>query len=62
MMKPFRNVDVKRPPKITFAIGLCISLPGRSPLRASGISASALDRAVIRIGFRRSSEPWITLS
>ena len=44
-MKPFRNVDVKRPPKITFAIGLCISLPGRSPLRASGISASALDRA-----------------
>ena len=38
MMKPFRNVDVKRPPKITFAIGLCISLPGRSPLRASGIS------------------------
>ena len=43
MMKPFRNVDVKRPPKITFAIGLCISLPGRSPLRASGISASALE-------------------
>ena len=28
-MKPFRKVDVSRPPKITVAIGLCISLPGK---------------------------------
>ena len=51
MINPFRKVDVKRPPKITFAIGLCISLPGRSPLSASGISARALESAVIKIGF-----------
>ncbi len=59
-MKPFRKVDVSRPPKITVAIGLCISLPGRSPFSASGINASALDSAVIRIGFKRSSEPRMT--
>lgn len=41
MMKPFRKVDVSRPPKITVAIGLCISLPGKSPFSASGINARA---------------------
>ena len=61
-MKPFRKVEVSNPPRITFAMGLCISLPGRSPLSANGINASALDSAVIRIGFKRSSEPRITLS
>ena len=41
-MKAFRKVDVKRPPRITFAIGLCISLPGKSPRNAKGIKASAV--------------------
>lgn len=54
MMKPFRKVDVSRPPKITVAIGLCISLPGKSPFSASGINARAELSAVIRIGFKRS--------
>ena len=56
-MNPFRKVDVSRPPRITFAIGLWISLPGKSPASANGISASAEDNAVIKIGFRRSREP-----
>ncbi len=56
-MKAFRKVDVKRPPRITFAIGLCIPLPGKSPRNAKGIKASAEDNAVIRIGFKRSNEP-----
>ena len=49
---------MSKPPKMTFAIGLCISLPGKSPRKASGINANADDKAVIRIGFKRSSEPW----
>ena len=57
MTKAFRNVEVNNPPKMTFAIGLWISLPGRSPRKASGIRANADESAVIRIGFRRSSEP-----
>ena len=61
-MKPFKKVDVNNPPKITLAIGLWISLPGKSPASANGISASAEDNAVIKIGFRRSREPRITLS
>ena len=56
-MKPFRNVDVNSPPKITLAIGLCISLPGKSPAKANGINANAEDKAVIKIGFKRSREP-----
>ena len=60
MMKPFRKVDVSRPPKITVAIGLCISLPGKSPFSASGINARAELSAVIRIGFKRSIEPCRT--
>ena len=59
-MKPFRKVDVSRPPKITVAIGLCISLPGKSPFSASGINARAELSAVIRIGFKRSIEPCRT--
>ena len=37
MMKPFRKVDVSRPPKIKVEFGLCISLHGYSQFSASGI-------------------------
>lgn len=62
MTKPFRTVDVNSPPRMTFAIGDWISLPGRSPPMASGSSAKADVIAVIRIGFSRSREPVITAS
>ena len=55
-------MEVNKPPSITFAIGLCISLPGKSPPVTMGIKASAEDSAVIKIGFRRSAEPRLTLS
>ena len=61
-MKPLSIVDVSRPPSSTFAIGLWISLPGRSPPRARGISARAEVNAVINIGFNLSSDPRITAS
>ena len=54
-MKAFRKVDVKRPPRITFAIGLCISLPGKSPRNAKGIKASAEDNAVNAKVFTREN-------
>ena len=38
-MKALRKVDVNKPPKMTFAIGLWISLPGKSPRKANGIKA-----------------------
>ena len=38
-MNPFKNVEVNKPPKITVAIGLWISFPGRSPFNANGINA-----------------------
>ena len=41
MMNPFKNVEVNKPPKITVAIGLWISFPGRSPFNANGINAKA---------------------
>lgn len=56
-IKRFRIVDVSNPPKITIAIGLCISFPGSELLTANGMSANAEDRAVIIIGLRRSIEP-----
>ena len=59
---PFNSVELSNPPKITCAMGLWISFPGRSPPRARGIKANADVRAVIRMGFRRSNEPWIILS
>ena len=62
MMNPLRNVDVSRPPSITLAIGLCISLPGSSPPTASGMSASPDVRAVMSIGLSRSREPCMTHS
>ena len=62
IMNPFRMVELKSPPNITLAIGLCISLPGNSPPNANGINASPEDKAVIRIGFRRSREPYRILS
>ena len=40
-MNPFKNVEVNKPPKITVAIGLWISFPGRSPFNANGINAKA---------------------
>ena len=42
---------------MTFAIGLCISFPGKSPPKAKGMSARADVSAVINMGFNRSSEP-----
>lgn len=59
-MNPFKNVEVNKPPKITVAIGLWISFPGRSPFNANGINAKAELNAVIKIGFKRSREPCIT--
>ena len=53
-MNPFKNVDVNKPPKITVAIGLWISFPGRLPFNANGINAKAELNAVIKIGFKRS--------
>ena len=61
-MKALRKVDVSKPPKITFAIGLWISLPGKSPRKANGIKAKAELNAVMRIGLSRSSEPCTMLS
>ena len=61
-MNPFKKVDDNNPPKMTVAIGLWISLPGRSPLMANGINAKAELRAVIKMGFNRSNEPCITTS
>ena len=39
-MNPFKNVEVNKPPKITVAIGLWISFPGRSPFNANGINGT----------------------
>ena len=61
-MKAFKKVDVSKPPKMTFAIGLWISLPGKSPRNANGIKAKAEVNAVIKIGLSRSSEPCTILS
>ena len=46
-MNPFKNVEVNKPPKITVAIGLWISFPGRSPFYDNGINAKAELNAVI---------------
>lgn len=56
-MNALRKVEVSKPPKMTFAIGLWISLPGKSPRKANGIKAKAELKAVIKIGLSRSSEP-----
>lgn len=61
-IKPFRNVDVNSPPRITLAMGLWISLPERLPPSARGTSANAEQSAVIRMGVKRSIEPIMTLS
>ena len=60
--KPFKRVELSKPPRMTCAIGLWISLPGRSLPTANGIKASADVSAVIRMGFKRSSEPCMILS
>lgn len=51
--KPFNKVELNNPPRITWAMGLWISLPGRSPPTANGIKAKAEVKAVIKIGFNR---------
>ena len=51
------NVDVNRPPKITLAIGLWISFPGKSLANAKGIKAKPAVKAVIKIGLNLSFEP-----
>ena len=56
-MNALSNVELISPPSITFAIGDCISLPGKSPPSANGTRARAEVRAVMRIGLRRESEP-----
>ena len=61
MIRLFNKVEVKRPPRITLAIGLWISLPGRSPFKTMGTRANAEVRAVMRMGVMRSVEPWMTL-
>ncbi len=58
----FKIVDVSSPPRITFAIGLCISLPGKSPLNARGINARAAVKAVINIAFNLSLDPCVMVS
>ena len=62
MMNPLSIVEVSKPPRRTFAIGLWISLPGSSPPRARGTSANAEVNAVMSIGFSLSREPLITAS
>ena len=54
-MNALSNVELISPPSITFAMGDCISLPGRSPPSANGTRARAEVRAVMRIGLRRES-------
>ena len=54
---PFNRVELNKPPNITWAMGLWISLPGRSPPTAKGIKANAEVKAVINMGFSRSREP-----
>ena len=46
--KPFNKVELNNPPRMTWAIGLWISLPGRSPPTANGIKARAEVNAVIK--------------
>ncbi len=50
-------VDVISPPRITIAIGDCISLPGSVPRKASGTRARAEVSAVIIIGRSLSDDP-----
>ena len=62
MMNPLRRVDVTSPPRMTTAMGLCISLPGLSLPMTIGMRARAEVRAVIMMGLSRSAEPISTLS
>ena len=55
----FSKVEVSNPPRITFAIGLWISLPVGSPFSASGIRARAAVNAVISMGNNLSVDPLI---
>ena len=61
-MNPFKNVEVNKPPKITVAIGLWISFPGRSPFNANGINANACIHAVSKLAIKPYRAPWRTHS
>jgi|GEM_PF-5375855 len=50
-------VELKRPPRMTTAIGCSISWPGRLPPTTMGSNAKAAASAVMRIGARRSCAP-----
>ena len=52
--KRLSAVEVKRPPKITIAIGPSISRPASPDPKASGSSPSAVTNAVMQIGVNRS--------
>lgn len=56
------KVDVSNSPSIEFAIGLCISFPGKSPPIASGINASIAVSAVMSIGLNLSLDPCMMVS
>ena len=62
MINIFKRVELSKPPNITFAIGLCISFSGKSPVIANGINAKAVVKAVIKIGFSLSKDPLIIVS
>jgi len=55
-------MDDRRPNRMTCAIGVWISLPGRSPANASGTSARPDANAVMKIGASRSRAPRRTAS
>src|SRR5688572_8854643 len=57
-----RKVEVRSPPRMTWAIGLWISLPGFPPARTSGMSARPAVNAVMSTGASRSREPRRTAS
>lgn len=61
-MNKLSKVLVSNPPNMTCAIGLCISLPGKSLPKANGMSAKPELSAVINIGNKRSTEPRIITS
>ena len=58
----FRAVELKRPKRMTMAIGAWISLPGCPTDSARGISANPAANAVMRIGISRSLAPRLTAS
>ena len=60
MMNPFKNVEVNKPPKITVAIGLWISFPGRSPFNANRDQRQGGTQRRHQDRVQTSREPCIT--